>query len=348
MLSETDARQLVFSGRFRFDPLEVTPVEPEAALSAPGRADWILDMTWNGRVERFAVEYSSLSTPKRLEAALGQLVRSDEPQLRPMLMAPHLDENWLDRLANQGISGLDLSGNGVVVVPGRWLVYRTGEPNAYPTSQYIKAIYRGRSSFVPRVLMVRPRFDQVTGVRDEIRRRGGQISLSTVSKVLKRLEEELLLSREEGVELLQPAQLLDRLAASFEPPEMSRRISGRVEDPERAMETILSTAEEGAVNVAGRGERVYTLYPGSERTLSVYTTNLERSLEKIEFQETRRFPDLELLETREETVYFDRREREGFIWTSPVQTYLELAVGGKREREIAGPLRSELLTTAGG
>lgn len=348
MLNETDARQLVFSGGFRFDPLEVTPVEPEAALSAPGRVDWILDMTWNGRTERFAVEYSSLSTPKRLEAALGQLVRSDEAQLRPMLMAPHLNENWLDRLANQGISGLDLSGNGVVVVPGRWLVYRTGEPNAYPTSQYIKTIYRGRSSFVPRVLMVRPQFDQVTGVRDEIRGRGGQISLSTVSKVLKRLEEELLVSREEGVELLQPAQLLDRLAESFAPPEVSHRISGRVEDPERAMATILSTTNERDVEVVGRGDRVYTLYPGSERTLSVYTTNLERTLEDLEFEETRRFPDLELLESREETVYFDRRERDGFLWTSPVQTYLGLATGGKREREIAGQLRNDLVAGAGG
>lgn len=348
MLNETDARRLVFSDSFRFDPLNLTPVEPEAAPSTRARVDWILKMTWEGRTERFAVEYSSLSTPKRLEAALGQLARFGNRQLRPMLMAPHLDENWLNRLATEGISGLDLSGNGVVVVPGRWLVYRTGAPNAYPTSQYIQAVYRGRSSFVPRVLVVRPRFDQVTGVRDEIRGRGGQISLSTVSKVLKRLEEELLVSREGGVELLQPAQLLNRLAESFEPPDVSRRISGRVEDPKRVLATILSTTEERDVEVAGRGDRVYTLYPGSERTLSVYTTNLERTLEDLEFEETRRFPDLELLESREESVYFDRRERDGFLWTSPVQTYLELATGGKRERKIAGQLRNDLVTAAGG
>lgn len=348
MLNETDARELVFSDSFRFDPLTVTPVEPEAAPSTRARVDWILEMTWERRTERFAVEYSSLSTPKRLEAALGQLARFGKRHLRPMLMAPHLDENWLKRLATEGISGLDLSGNGIVVVPGRWLVYRTGEPNAYPTSQYIKAVYRGRSSFVPRVLMVRPRFDQVTGVRDEIRGRGGQISLSTVSKVLKRLEEELLVSRKKGVGLLQPTQLLDRLAESFQPPEVSRRISGRVENPERAMKTILSMAEKEDVDVAGRGDRVYTLYPGSERTLSVYTMNLKRTLEDLEFEETRRFPDLELLESREETVYFDRRERDGFLWTSPVQTYLELATGGKREREIAAQLRGDLLAVAGG
>lgn len=90
----------------------------------------------------------------------------------------------------------------MVVVPGSWLVYRTGQPNAYPSSRYIKSVYRGRSSLVSWVLLLQRSFDTVSAVRREVLERGGRISLGTVSKVLMSLEEDLLVSRKDGIRLL--------------------------------------------------------------------------------------------------------------------------------------------------
>lgn len=72
-----------------------------------------------------------------------------------MITGPYLDEKRIDRLAEEDVSALDLSGNGIVIIPGRLLLRRTGEPNRYPESQRTKCAYRGATSLVPRVFLCR-------------------------------------------------------------------------------------------------------------------------------------------------------------------------------------------------
>ena len=55
------------------------------------------------------------------------------------------------------------------------------------------------------------------------------------------------------------------------------------------------------------------------------------------------FPNVELLETDDERVYFDARSNDGRMLASPVQTWLELATGDKRSQEVANELRARLL-----
>jgi hypothetical protein len=49
------------------------------------------------------------------------------------------------------------------------------------------------------------------------------------------------------------------------------------------------------------------------------------------------------METEDETVYFDARKEGNFWWASPVQVYLELMAGDKRDRETAEQVKSFLL-----
>lgn len=342
MLTEAEAIQRITGGRFEFPPLELVAAEPDPGGIAGGRPDLSLEFSWEQKTERFLVEYRGLGTPRRLQEAIAVARGYEGQDRRPMVMAPFLDEEWLERLAEAGISGLDFSGNGVVVVPGRWFVYRTGRPNAFPSGRYIQDIYRGRSSFVPRVLLVRPDFDQVTEVREEIVQRGGEVSLSTVSKVLSRLEEELLISREDGVEMIQPTRLLDRFVNAYTKPDVRRRIAGRVPDREAALQRALETAERKEVALVGKAEGVYAPFPGSEGSVTLYTDDADVLLPAIQMEQSRRFPDIELVETDEESVYFDARRRDGFVWTSPVETYLQLTAGGKREQEVAEQVRDAL------
>lgn len=346
MLSQAEALTKLRAGEVEFQPLELIGFDAEPGGIDSMRPDWLVQLRWAGRTEGFAVEFKSPATPKRLREAAAQVRGVEAGGVRPMVMAPYLGPDALDWLAEQGVSGVDFSGNAVIVVPEAWFIYRTGQPNAYPSSQYIKSIYRGRSSLVARVLLVRRGFDTVTEVRDEVVRRGGRISLGTVSKVLQSLEEELLVGRDEGVSLLQPGQLLDRLTENFERPAIRRRLGVRAEAPGPVMTKIMERARAGEERVAAGGERAWTVFPGSEQVLSVYVEELDDLTEPLDLTETRRFPDLELLETGDELVFFDRRCQDELIWTSPLQTYLELATGDKREREIASGMREDLVTGA--
>jgi hypothetical protein len=66
-------------------------------------------------------------------------------------------------------------------------------------------------------------------------------------------------------------------------------------------------------------------------------------LKPLSGNQSDRFPNLELIETEDETVYFDARQKDNFWWASPVQVYLELMTGDKRDQETAEQVRSFLL-----
>lgn len=87
----------------------------------------------------------------------------------------------------------------------------------------------------------------------------------------------------------------------------------------------------------------YVILPTSEEVVRVYTSSIEDVTRGVELEETSRFPNVELIETEDQTIYLDSRNEDSFPWISPLQTYLMLAKGGKRESEAAEELRTELL-----
>jgi hypothetical protein len=330
-------------GEVAFSPFFLTP-RREIENSNGQRPDFVLEMTWNGTSHLFTVECRASATPAVLEEAIQQIRRASRPPLLwPMLFAPYLSDANLQRLEQEGVSGLDLCGNGVVIVPGEWLVYRTGRPNLYPQSFPIKNIFRGTSSLVARVFLLRRVFGAVGEIRAEIERREGAVALSTVSKVLTRLEEELIVGRRSGeIRLLQQDKLLQNLSENYRPPEVTRRFLGKTINkigPETLLMPRLEWARENQISLAMTGVSSARLYAGTPRepTISFYCSDAAALLERLgsDVREQNHFPDMELLETKDDSVYFDRRLIGGCAFASPLQTYLELARGGKREQETA-------------
>src|SRR5262249_27064378 len=132
------------------------------------------------------------------------------------------------------VSGIDLCGNGVVIVPPELLVRRTGFPNRYRAEGTIKNVYRKTSSLVARAFLLVPQFPSVKEALAEIRRRGGEVTLATVSKVCKSLEADLVIERGRGegsvarqLRLLQADKLLDLLAENYAPTEVRRTFRGK-------------------------------------------------------------------------------------------------------------------------
>lgn len=342
------------------------------------RPDAELELEWQGKRRRFIVEYKASATPRQVDVALTQLRdylreygTTPDVDVQPatrdrfrMFLAPYLSPAILERLIREGVSGIDLSGNGVVIIPGEWFVMRTGNENRYPSSAPIKNIYRGRSSLVCRALLLRAEYPSVGAIVDALRDdKGGNtgVTQATVSKVLKTLQEELLITRagegrSSSIRLTQPGELLDRLVRNYQQPKTSRilrgvpvrTIPGDEDDVSETtpMAIMAAAAERAGVRYAIDQVASYASFPGSEE-VRIYVQSLAPIIDADAIREDDRFATVRLVETRDPTAYFDTRVVGGTSRVSPIQVYLELANGTKREREISDTVRARILSEFG-
>jgi len=329
----------------------------ESELEAGGklRFDALAEASWRENIAKFAVECKSLSTPKAFQDGLNFLKIESLPKgYQPLLFLPFLSERQLKELEREGISGIDLCGNGVVVVPDMFAVFRSGEKNRFSSSAPIKNIYRKNSSMVGRAFLLRSGYETVQGICAEINRRNllvsrwkkKPMSLSTVSKSLKTLEDDLVVTREGTIRLLQPDKLLEKLFENYEPPAVRELIRLKISEKSgKVWELLSKQSRDLDLPLVATGTSSVARYAVMQRgdLLSVYCPRVEMLLERLPGSQSDRFPNLELIETEDETVYFDARQEEGFWWASPVQVYLELMAGDKRDQETAEQLKSSIL-----
>ncbi len=345
-------------GEVQLPPLKFKLVEaPARPRRGTDEFDAILDVSWKGKRYRFAVEYKLRSTPKVFDEALARLGGATLPgRLYPMLIVPYLSPAQLADLEKRKISGVDLCGNGIVIVPAELCVVRSGQRNRYPQSDPIKNIYRGASSIVPRVFLTRPRFGSISDIETEIWARDGRVAISTISKAVATLEQDLIVSKkvstQEGVQLLQPETLLDQLSRNYRAPRIERQATGQSSVPLPVVARLLAeraTDERFRCVTTGVGSIGQYAIMAREPKVQVYCNNLKRAMHTLgeRFQETSRFANVELFETRDQFAYFDPRVVDGIPWASPVQVFLELASGDKRDQETADQVRARILREIG-
>jgi len=82
-----------------------------------------------------------------------------------------------------------------------------------------------------------------------------------------------------------------------------------------------------------------------EKTSRCYCTSITIVEERLQgrLDEEARFPDLELIKTGDPTVYFDTRSEDGVPAASPIQCWLELQAGDKRQVDAATTVRGRML-----
>ncbi len=312
---------------------------------------------WNNEVEaEFLALYLREATPLHLALAATQVVSlARRESLLPLLLVPHLKEEQLLELESQSVSALDLCGNGVLKAEGKFHAFRTGFPNRFTSSRPLKNAYRGISSLVARAFLLQPHYAEIGDLQREIARRGGEVSLSTLSKALTELEADVILQRVPRKEkpqakslcLLQPEKLLDRLTQNYEAPKVQRFFIGKVSLEEATLRKLLQT------NAKGKGVRLIATGVGSatryatlamEATLYVYTDALDALMENLPATPTTRFPNLHIRQTEDATAFFDPRPDEaGFPWASPLTAYLEMKGSEQRLAQSAEQIRTFLL-----
>lgn len=329
----------------------VEPYLPIEGFRSKYRPDALIDIKWKAKTFQFAAEIKTVSTPKLIDEAIWQLTsyledlknRRSEESFYPLIVAPYLNDSLLTDLTAREISGIDLSGNIALIVPDKLLFSRTGRPNKYPSGDPIKNVYRWSSSVVARMFLSKPEYGGVGAVYDEIISRGGKTSRGTVSKVLKAMEDDLFISRSSGtIRLIDAKGLLNKLAENYRTKGV-RRTLVKVQDVEKFVQELTQNCDRSGTLFAINKPQQYTVFPTVGEPAKIYLEKMDNALEGLEFEETDRFANVEILETSEPSYYFDRRFVDGAYYTSALQTYLDLMNGGKREHEVAQQLGDRIL-----
>lgn len=344
MLTKNDVQRALIKG-LDFPPfsVELRPETSEVPASRRFQPDFLLSVRWAGVVRDFAVEYQSTPGLSRLRSAIAQAkaLAYSNPAFLPMVLMPYLSPEALDELVRAEISGLDLSGNGVIYVPGSWFAQRTGAPNKFPDSAPIVSPYRGNQSIVARAFLAQPAFGKQTELVSYLSESG--IAPSTVSKMLTAMEQDLLITKKPDIRVVRPDALLDRLRQDYSPPVSRYGEKVRLLGSETAWAQINKNVAERGMRYAISNPERYTVLPRSSSAFRVFTNSVEDFLAGLEYSPDERFPTLELIETASRVPFFDKRFTIDRWWTSPIQEYLELANGSKREAETAVAIRKQIL-----
>jgi hypothetical protein len=346
-------------GKVQFPPLTFSSLDDQLRVWNNKRIDAYIEAKWQKKSAKFAVECKALSTPKIFQGCINLLKSLTLPNnCFPMLFMPFLNERQLKELEGEGISGIDLCGNCLVVYPGTFSVFRSGGKNRFPSSALIKNIYRKNSSMVGRVFLINSGFKTVQDIRATINQRNllvnrwnkKPMSLSTVSKVLKTMVDDLIIMRHETIRLLQPDKLLDKLCENFNSPAVKKRVRLKIsEEKGEILKLLTEQSRKLKMPLMASGTSSVIRYTVMQRgdLLTVYCPKVEMLLEGLPGSQSNRFPNLELLETDNESAYFDARQKDGFWWASPLQVYMELMIGDKRDQETAKQLKTLILHAAG-
>ena len=345
ILTEKEILAKIESQKDLYAPLQITVLKVPSAEGLGYRPDAEIILTLQNRNVAFLAEIKTRTAPKIIAESLWRIRNAAVPAGQNfLLIVPYLSPTIIELLNRERVSGIDLNGNYLIQVPDL-VAMRLDRKNRFPESQPIKNIFAGGSSLVGRLfLAANRRFTSVNEVFSGIKQLGGSLSLSAVSKVLKGLEEELIIEKgPAGIILLQPAKLLQKLGENYRTPRVPEPLKLKVPgvNSPAGLKALDGLAGTGWVFSGESSARRYAVM-ADDAVLKIYLTDYSPLLK---YQDDR-FYNVLALKTDDLFAYFDAREEDGLRWASPVQCWLELSRLDKREREIADTVRDAILGKA--
>jgi hypothetical protein len=200
-------------------------VRAENVIEPPGEAagefDAQFDLRFADMNVKAYVEAKTSCTPKQIEQIVPWLSRMKAVRKDAAfaLLCPALSSRSQALCLEKRIDFIDLAGNISINVPGKLLIQRTGQnaPEKVDAPFY-RDPFSGKSSRILRVLLEKPRPSTLTEIAEELKGEtqrapcpvlNFEVSAGLVSRVLRSLEEQLLIIRKPMTRELDQA-LLDR------------------------------------------------------------------------------------------------------------------------------------------
>jgi len=304
----------------------------------------------------FLIEIKSKSNPQIVQSAIHQIkashAKKNDPGMHPMIVVPYLAEERLQELEEAGVSGIDMCGNGIINIPGRLSIFRTGNENQYPESRPVRNPFQGKTAMVARAFFAEPvflsektKFDTLGALQQAVVAGGIDISLSQVSKAVSALEEERLIgSQGRAIYILDPDRIMERLAV-FWKPQVKRRFY--LKHSER-LSALKKLTQHSSLKWAITGTSSVSHHTPFAQggPIQVAVSKASEAIKLLEGKEESvpSFADLELLETDEPGHFFENQIDVGGIrWASLLQTWIELKNGDARQQDAARAVQDQIL-----
>lgn len=333
-----------------------TPLLPplliqNAVFEADRAIDAMIEVTVKNdvAVEQFNVECKTRSTKEDFRKAIQQASDNAKRLVsHPLIFLPYLAPDRLAELESLAVSGIDLCGNGIVYVPNRICVVRTGQPNLYPDSRPVANPFRGRSGLVARMLIEKPYWETLSELTEAIEKRA-QLkgpSLSQVSKTIAAYAEEMLvLKNGNAIKLADPIGMLDHLLKHWRlNPAVRNRLYRSAKSPLKLKDLSNSTKLVWSLTGESSATRYGTIAQGGPLKVAVSDLRLAESILSLTPENVPSFADIELIETLDDSAYFaNERDDDGVRYASRIQTWLELNSGDARQRETAKDLYQSII-----
>ncbi|CUX04002.1 type IV toxin-antitoxin system AbiEi family antitoxin [Rhizobium pusense] len=312
--------------------------------------DILVELSWEGHSRFLACEVKAQGQPRHVRAALLQLRKTAkmfDPRAMPIFIAPYISPE-AQALCNEFEVGyLDLVGNARIVFDTVFIERRVDtKPPAIQRS--LKSIFKPKSAQVLRVLLRDP--DRAWRVADLAHT--AEVSLGHVSNVRSELvDREWAEVADDGLRLSRPDALLDAWRDAYEPPPGERMgfyttLHGQsLEDAARG---VLSVRSDGRNAIFASFSAAHWLAPyGRVATQYFYAdpAGLTALRTALKLSPATSGANIVVTVLKDHGLFNDATEpAPGVVCTSPVQTYLDLAVSGERGAEAAEHLRQDLLT----
>jgi hypothetical protein len=253
-------------------------------------------------------------------------------------------------LEEEGVSWIDLSGNMVVSVPRRVYIERTGKRNRFPDTEPIKKIFEGTSSLVIRALLLnRQGFSSLYEIVDFINELGAQITISTVSKILKSLEQEMLIRKtKESISVTNADGLLLGLSTGYAN-YISRRTAKASRFAVDRIDCIAPILNEKNVKYAACGFYAAELKGLAATDLvtifvkSIESTERTLASEGVAISLDSQFGQLELIQTKNPCVWFNIQRKSSWNVVDDIELFVEMMADTPRGPKVAEILKNRIL-----
>jgi len=312
------------------------------------RPDFVLSLFANGEPWQLIVECKSDGQPRHIRSAALQVkdyVRQiANAHTYPMVMAPFISPASAEICKEAGVGFADLAGNCHIAFD-RVFIDRSVAENPYRKRRVQRSIFSPKSARILRLLLADPASVwRVAQLAEQ-----AQVSLGQVSNLRRRLlDEEWAALEKEGLRIAKPRELLDAWRQAYRPEPLRSQSFYTLLHGE-----ALDSAVRAALAEAGQGEHALLFSYSAGRWLAPYARVASLYLyadakgegvlrKRLQLEPPGRGANVSLVHPKDDGVFLDRLEAADGLWcTSPIQTYLDLAVSGERGAEAAEHLFNE-------
>jgi hypothetical protein len=324
----------------------------EALKSAPTVTRWnpdfIVETKVSGKPHSLICEVKANGQPRFVSTAILQLrdYISDLPgDATPILIAPYLSSAARQLCREKSVGYLDLEGNCWIAFDGVFIDHQVADRPAKERRE-LKFLFKPKSARIMHTMLQKPKHAwRVVELSEAAGASLGQVS--NVRKAL--LDREWAETTKEGVQLSDPAALLDAWVEVYEPPVAARKtfyttLHGSA--LQEAVRSALSDRISGSAVLSSFSAAQWLASYARINTTFFYANSegLEKLIQALKLAPASKGENVVINVSHDEDLLLDTVEpAPGILCTSPVQTYLDLSVAGERGKEAAEHLREETL-----